>query len=140
MQRLAELDPESEAAQCLDEDILNHHFRRAMAGESTKKTDFRKVVKVKPPKEKDPLKGKIPGELAKKKSASERKKKSKQNKENQGENSRGNKLPYGAQPKFGVRDIVKDVLKAQDAGVTPKGKCFSLRRGYPKVLHGRFLV
>ena len=56
VRRLAEMDPESEAAQCLDEDILNHHFRRAMAGESTKKTDFRKVVKVKPPKKKDPLK------------------------------------------------------------------------------------
>ena len=51
--RLAQSDPSSEAAECIKEDILNHHYRMAMAGDSTKRTDFRKSVKVKPPKKKD---------------------------------------------------------------------------------------
>ena len=65
--RLAEANPESFAAECLKEDILNHHYRCAMSGESTKNSDFRKAVKVKAPKKKDPLKGKLPREQKEKK-------------------------------------------------------------------------
>merc|ERR1712078_31154 len=50
--RLAQMDSSSEAAECIKEDILNHHYRMAMAGDSTKRTDFRKSAKVKPPKKK----------------------------------------------------------------------------------------
>ena len=64
VERLADLDPESPSAECLKEDILNHHYRMAMSGESTKNSDHRKKVKVKPPWPKDPLKGKIPRENA----------------------------------------------------------------------------
>ena len=56
--RLATADQESDAAKCLKEQILNHHYRMAMSGESTKNSEFKKAVKVKPPKKKDPLKGK----------------------------------------------------------------------------------
>ena len=46
-----------------------------MAGESTKNSDFRKAVKVKPPKKKDPLKSKIPAEASANKKGKKGKKK-----------------------------------------------------------------
>ena len=106
--RCARMDPSSAAAECLKEDILNHHYRMAMSGESTKNSDFRKKVKVKPPKKKDPLKGKIPHEVkASKKKVYTAREAVEDNKEN---------TPSGGPT-------------VETTSSTQKGKCFTLRRG-----------
>ena len=125
--RIANADKESAAAECVKEDILNHHYRMAMSGESTKNSDFRKVVKVKPPKKKDPLKGKIPSEA---KAYKKKKKKYKMAKANP---EKGDYVPAGGSnghvKSFCAGGLGPPDVQLQTMNTTQKGKCFALRRG-----------
>ena len=133
--RLAAADSESESAACLKEDILNHHYRMAMSGESTKNSDFRKVVKVKPPKKKDPLKGKIPREAKASKKKKLKMVKANVDKENvEPKGSSNESGPGGANNGYVKSCCAKgsgpsDIQDDQAMNMTQKGKCFALRKG-----------
>ena len=86
-----------------------------MSGESTKNSDFRKAVKVKPPKKKDPLKGKIPLEAK----ASKKKKKTKENTE----------AAKATADKENMTSGGAGTKQHKTMNTTQKGKCFALRRG-----------